>query len=333
MSSKKIEKGGSFKIAEKRPKVLLLGNGIVRAFGEGSWDDLLAKIANKSTDLDPSAKYDMPNSMKATLLTNNNLQENLKTYYENSKTFNISDKLKDFLQKILALDFDHIITTNYSYEIECALFGRKISKDTIYNSQRAFKTRCKTHYLLHTFNQIKDHKIWHIHGEIRKPSSIVLGYYAYGKLISHYVSYLGKQAENFVEKSRKNKSITIKSWLDAFVLGDVYILGFGLDFAEIDSWWLLDYKTKKPTSSESFCGKTVFIAPKENSADKFSYPQCKYELLKTYKVETEDFGISIPADDNSDNKYKKETKDQRNELFRAFYEKAYEYLTTKIGKR
>ena len=30
------------------------------------------------------------------------------------------------------------------------------------------------------------------------------------------------------------------SWVDLFLTRNVHILGFGLDFSELDIWWLLD---------------------------------------------------------------------------------------------
>ena len=68
---KELKKPRSFKISTgKCPKVLLLGNGISRAFSEqNSWDDLLAKISDESIPLPITNEMPMP--LKATILSKN----------------------------------------------------------------------------------------------------------------------------------------------------------------------------------------------------------------------------------------------------------------------
>ena len=65
------------------------------------------------------------------------------------------------------------------------------------------------------------------------------------------------------------------SWTDAFILGDVYILGFGFGFAESDMWWLLNRKKR------AGIGSTVFyelnIPDGSNNA--------KLDLLRLMNVE------------------------------------------------
>ena len=40
-------------------------------------------------------------------------------------------------------------------------------------------------------------------------------------------------------------------WLDSFVLGNVNILGLGMDFSELDLWWLLNRKKRESAARES----------------------------------------------------------------------------------
>ena len=64
-----------------------------------------------------------------------------------------------------------------------------------------------------------------------------------------------------------------KSWVDHFMLDDLYILGFGMDLSEADLWWLLCCKKRHFPEKENF----LFI-PKKDLSDE------KGLLLKTYGV-------------------------------------------------
>ena len=69
----------------------------------------------------------------------------------------------------------------------------------------------------------------------------------------------------------------IRSWTDAFILGDIYILGFGAGFAESDIWWLLNRKKREKAS----VGKTFFyeLKPKDE------INRAKMDLLRLMNVE------------------------------------------------
>ena len=98
-----------------------------------------------------------------------------------------------------------------------------------------------------------------------------------------------------------------KSWIDKFILDDVYFLGFGLDYSEIDLWWLLQRKHRQPNR-----GRTIFIDPKDLGRGSKE----KTELLNVMSVENQDFGFDLTA----------KSKKEREQLYCDFYAKALEYL-------
>lgn len=82
-------------MGQNRPKVLLLGNGINRAFGSDSWSDLLANICDDEvlkTDLIDKREFcdkchsrldsfaNCPEPFKAILVTNDNIDIKLKSH-------------------------------------------------------------------------------------------------------------------------------------------------------------------------------------------------------------------------------------------------------------
>lgn len=99
-------------------QVLLLGNGLNRAFGGDSWSNLLETISQRSDFNIGSLTSPMP--LQAVLLTNNHLKEAMrnqqKAFWGELKTV----EQYHALQSILEIGFDDILTTNYSYELESA---------------------------------------------------------------------------------------------------------------------------------------------------------------------------------------------------------------------
>lgn len=259
------------------PQVLLLGNGINRAFDSDSWDDLLNSIDRRGDRYD-IGDYRCPETLKAILVTEDNVDKALQAQKErlgNLGTEKPEEQMR-LLRRLLDAGFDEILTTNYSYELETAALGHDRVNERSLRRMQAHTdevSRCETSLMLHTYNRVEfgksERRIWHVHGEARKPDSMLLGAYYYGNL-------LGKMIE-FDKKRMYTQHSSIRSWTDAFILGDVYILGFGMGFAESDMWWLLNRKKREGTN----VGKTFFYELKP----KADINRAKTDLLELMNVE------------------------------------------------
>ena len=87
--------------------------------------------------------------------------------------------------------------------------------------------RAEAKFLLHTYNSVTyngvTNQIWHIHGEARKPDSMIIGHYYYGNILFKYKELLDKRRSKYKYSQDHGEEFPIKSWLDAFILGDVYV--------------------------------------------------------------------------------------------------------------
>lgn len=247
----------------RKPQILLLGNGINRAFNSDSWDQLLNSMAEEY-GVENAKEYICPETLKAILVTRDRVDEALSRKKDRLGNLGTEKppKQMELLRRLLASDFDHILTTNYSYELETAALGEdKICESALKKMQRHTDevSRCEASLMLHTYNSFeylgKERKIWHIHGEARKPDSMVLGHYYYGLLLGKMLAFNKKRGVYYSIARGSGEPPEIKSWTEAFILGDVYVLGYGFGFAESDMWWLLNRK-KRETSK---VGKTVFF--------------------------------------------------------------------------
>lgn len=240
---------------------LLVGNGISQLIGGLSWQEFLKEITNGF-----NFHKDAPMPLQADLFIEKKLsiiiEEKEKILFKDVNYSEYKEQI-ELIKQLINLNVSDILTTNYSYEIECiAMSKNNLSRQNSYrlNKKTAYVNRADAKYLLHTFKSIETNKgkkrIWHIHGEQNKRSSLIIGNNNYTVLSSRIVSYC--------KSIRKNKSFDTeewRSWIDCFMLDNLHILGFGYDFSEIDLWWLLLQKRFYPNH-----GNTYYYTNKKESA-------------------------------------------------------------------
>ena len=205
-------------------KVLLLGNGFTRAFYDSKpWDDLVDKIRDKEKFPLPAKNYNMPTPIKIEMLANgrNYLED---TDFQIALSELENKKNPGLLQRILDLNFDFVLTTNYTYEIECAILGG-IKRFVVEEMKRRHRpdvinpTEQKSDNLLYSFNSVENRynnfdnlqetiNVWHIHGEGIFPQNIVIGYDAYSRLLKSYIDYTSNNNDT------RNNETNLKSWVD-----------------------------------------------------------------------------------------------------------------------
>lgn len=290
---------------------LLIGNGI-NYLGDNvvGWTDLLNKLI---TNIDKSAV--ITTEEKPFL----HLYEEIFTRAEKYTSKNeeaIKEDIVDeistmtpnpYHKKITDLPFENILTLNYDYNFTNS--GHRRNQEKKYSLRR--------HQL------IDNKKVWHIHGELNNKDSIMLGY-------SHYIDSINN-IQNEFRKIEKDKRRDL-TWIDIFLTDDIYILGAGLDFEELDIWWLLSYRNRELLKQKEYLNRsTIFKKTKiiyidlvdkknddskmlqePNSCDeqlskvkelvkaetKKKKNEAKLSMLKTFGVELKTFTL-----DNSDKKY------------------------------
>ena len=264
----------------RRPQVILIGNGLIRSFGDSptSWTDLLENLTTEKYKgkINPNG---LPNTLQIILRTEGNVNNALDEHKEELKGNPVTPELHSRIDAIRKMNPDHILTTNYSYEIECALAGQKTLSDAkIARLQRHTSEvkKCEPQYMIHSYNEAAGIPVWHIHGEARKPKSIIVGHYWYGTLLTNYKKIMEDRKDRYA-KDAESGIFTIKSWLDAFIMGDVYVLGFGCDVSELDLWWLLNRKLYEKSKSK---GRMYFYSNQDDG----SFDE-KEELLKVCGAE------------------------------------------------
>ena len=292
-----MERYKTFNLTEGFPNVLLLGNGILRSCKVKddkelkSWGKYIKELSEQTLSKKKANQLNgLPYSLQASIITAVDDSKRQGKYADIFVTAEFEDD--SLLKNLLEIGFDSIITTNYTYEIEDAFHGgySKLKDKLTY----AKSTERDSRFLLHTYNQF-DNKvpIWHIHGELRRKSSIILTHDEYARLISHLI----KENELNQDKYEKyNKEVKYKSWLDYFLMSNLYIVGLGMDFSEFDLWWILNRRMREKAS----VGKIIFFKSEDDS-----YNVCN--ALKAMNVNVISFDIDVDEKDYYNEFYKKVT--------------------------
>lgn len=253
---KLIESG----IPSNHPQCLLLGNGINRLFNDPSWEMLIKDELDYSQS---AVTYEeirsMPSTMQIVVATNDSVNDRMRVLSEKLAALNMQKERESFLQKMLDIPVDDILTTNYSFELEIA-DRKKLSKRQ-YSShlQDTFdlEAKHKAFRLYQFYETSKGKRIWHVHGDIAKPDTMLMGHYYYAKQLKAIQDCVAKAVRRYTICQRQGEEFRSFSWVDQFLTGDIYILGLGMYLYESDLWYLLCCKKR------NFPNTSVFFYDKE----------------------------------------------------------------------
>jgi len=280
---------------------IFFGNGINRLNKKNkSWDDLLKDLKNKNQ----FDNKDLPNTMiyERILYEKSKNQKCVISEEEEMIKSEISDKFKktsknDFYKKLIEIDADEFITTNYDYSFQESIMDVDRFNLIDFSTEDVYSIRRRK---LLELQGGKSFNIWHIHGEINKHKTIMLGLDHYAGEIGKINSYI-KGGYTYEErgtqiKLRKLKDQIIsnnyenKSWIELFFNSNIYIFGFSLDYSEIDLWWIL---TKRKRLLHG-------IETKKFSTNKIYFYTHKITNSKKGLLESLDVNVRIIPKNDSD---------------------------------
>ena len=282
------------------PKVLLMGNGINRAFDFSSWDDLIRLISTKELSKgEKECINQVPYPLQPVILTGDHLGTKMKeSSYELSKLKGTEDE-DVLLRKFTSLAVDAILTANYTYELEKALDPNfkcipkhKCSyRKTAYNEGGKYSTE-----QLHTYFSVTEGipYIWHIHGEAARHNTMILGHYYYGKILAKMQNYISSFLARYKAIESRKQDYSVRSWIDYFMVGEVHIVGLGMALSEMDLWWLVNCKKRHFPDTKVYLYKPdirleerllaevygVVVETNGPSDDYKKYYEWLYEMLK-----------------------------------------------------
>lgn len=277
-------------------QTVFIGNGIngFNCSKSLKWNELLTDLMKS----DPFSLEGLPNVMAYEKIRLNwkrvNNQEDsleLKTYIV-SKLEGYSGN--EMCKKILGLGFSNYITTNYDNTIENSFKDMKENNSFEVNNQEEKNYSLRRNInLKNTENKVVG-KVWHIHGDMNTPKSIMLGFNHYIGSTAKVDSYLkGTYKSDSNNNIQKIKPIEEKvklneydnlSWVELFFNSDVHIIGFGFDFYEIDIWNILTKRSRLNNLKNNIYYYTTSLNEIDDNSARIMETR-RRELLKSLSVD------------------------------------------------
>ena len=271
---------------------ILFGNGINRISENSvSWSDLLKEVGGSASNYEK-----MPNTMIYEKILMHNLikiknlgDDSIRTIEEKIKS-EISEKLKSqrgntVYSKLTNLsETTNFLTTNYDDAFREGLdFPAKEKSEKIYSLRRKYEANDKKCVL------------WKIHGDMNAPKSIMLGLDHYCGSIAKIKSYIygdylfnTQKVMPIRDKLHNQNQFDSISWVELFFSHDIHIIGFSLDFSEIDIWWLLNKRARMLHDKDYPIHNKIYYYTNEENKEKL-------ELLRSVNVEI----CKIPVEQNN----------------------------------
>lgn len=279
---------------------IFIGNGINRLDTTNPcWKKILSQI---------DESYDFPDNVPNTL----QYEDKIISKYDNgtkdsaptghhSIEFCEKKKLSQTFKKyqtnkiyedLVAMHVQDYITTNYDHALDQAI----IKAGFIFQGEDQNESRFSIHRYRTYINANGEQKrIWAIHGDYVKPRSILLGYEQYGGQLRKIGEYLNGQytmgknkIPNILNRIIGTGIESVDSWVDLFFCSNIFIVGFGMPYDEIDLWWLLCKRKKLILEHpDIFCGNQIVYYEPDISAEKRKILKDLSVFSRSYKKEDE----------------------------------------------
>lgn len=233
---------------------LLLGNGLNRLSQQLDWQNLLEQLASNLGIAERVAILaEKPLSLQFEELCaqiGGNFGAAERTVKRQIASL-LHNSVATDLHREFAAAFEVILTTNYDFTLEEAVVG------SFYDRVQEIT---ETRYSLFRKVLAGSKEVWHIHGDTVHPETILLGFDHYAGFLQKIRNYLttGIKIAGKVEPIRSplksgaqefESSGWTHSWVDHFLRDHLHIVGLGLDFTEIDLWWLILHKRRRKTQT------------------------------------------------------------------------------------
>lgn len=274
-------------------KTLFIGNGLNRTLEDGiSWDDLMVRLRGRNL---PEQSAPFPIEYEALAAQRGNMLGNRGDAYKQLRE-ELSELIQDQTTKgsevygaFRNIPFDHFVTTNYDTTFENMYDQAGSCISNIGSARNILDPVIKSEHA----------DFYHAHGVAKWKNTLCLGH-------DHYASLIGKIRDRLKLKDNYNyshlRSIILetekstRTWPELLFTNDVAIVGLGLDYCEVDLWWLLSLRASIFAKAGGISTKANHIAYYVVDKQPDSKDQAKYDVLDRLGVEV----ACIPEADYKD---------------------------------
>lgn len=189
------------------------------------------------------------------------------------------------------LNMDHVITTNYD-----------LIFDSIFAPEKVITNPGSSRNILKPISRTQTTDFFHAHGIAQWKNTLCLGH-------EHYASLMGKIRDEFYSKDNEGATENLTPlvtgnrpckhiWPELLFTTDVAIVGLGLDYCEIDLWWLLSMRAAlfQPSNNLTAYENEIIYYWVDTGVPLSPYEQGKHRALRALSVSP----LSVPASNYSE---------------------------------
>lgn len=290
---------------------ILLGNGFSQSLfmDVPQWDELFSnnhqkiKLDNNTLKYEAYLLRDQENDEKYKKIIVAGLVKPEMGYKKKSGV----KKVNDFSRLLLEHHVKNILTTNYDTRLESIMsddngfIERRQSNEEKNQTETIYSIRRKKVF---ENEEGKAINIWKIHGDVDSIKSVMLGYDQYCGAVAKMNEYIKGQYRSssginclvHMKDKITNSSYSDISWLDLFFGTNVYIAGLGMDFAEIDLWWLLNKRARfMKDKTISVTNNIFYLYSKYDETSNFEKKKSLLEIFGVKLIKMEPDEMFIPS--------------------------------------
>ena len=274
------------------PKVLLVGNGLNLSFDEAYSTDSIIQAEWKShygEDLldRKNSKHEvwkLPFPLEVVAATKDHVHGCMGTLADVFNKMVVSPEQNALITNLMDAGADVILSTNYSLEFEkTAITGYTRNRNYAYYRTTQLQTAQQERFGIFRCTQLPYNNnplLWHIHGTALRKDSMVMGQFYYGKLLAEVTERAKEVKSAYYASVKAEKDYHPKSWIDYFLIGDVHIFAFSLDYSESDLWWLISYKKSAFPESKAFFYSNHIASDKKLMLDCYDVSTPSIEFIE-----------------------------------------------------
>ncbi len=269
-----------------KERTLLLGNGLNRTLKDGfSWAEMMGRLGSKHSDEESvpfPIQFEEIAASRGCMIGRRGSDPYMELREEISRMIgNFEPKPGKAHLAFSNIKVNNVITTNYDSVFEA-----------VYGAERVKGNPGSSRNVLDPIYGADGISFYHAHGLASWKNTLCLGHEHYASLISKIRKEFFSEGDD--DKFRENLTSLAKGerkpkgiWPELLFTSDVAIVGLGLDYCEIDLWWLLSMRAAlfSPNRKMSEYENRIVYYQVDSGKNKSLYDQEKSAVLESLGVE------------------------------------------------
>ena len=218
-------------------KTLFLGNGLNRTIENSlSWSDMMLRLGGcepEGANIPFPIEFEQIAIKRGFMIGKKGKDPNKELREEIKGMISDFELPADAVHyRFAALNATHVVTTNFD----------RLFENCYANLGKCIRNPGSSRNILEAIYCSRGVDFYHAHGIDEYSNTLCLGHEHYISLVGKIRSALypkGEEEQSIIENLIKRQTPSLSIWPEYLFTNNVAIVGFGMDYSEIDIWWLL----------------------------------------------------------------------------------------------